>query len=290
MLARALQIQRSLYLVTAGLVAVAALRGAALPDNVQVALLIGGVALLGLPHGALDPLIMRSTGLARTNRQLGGFIALYATIASVAALLWWFAPVAALAVYLLMSIWHFRNDWRDELPALQRLLAAAATVGAPALFQPRAVSEIFQYLVFGADASVIAEATAVAGLCGIAGVVFSAARSIAKRLPLAVELLSLPLLAWFLPPILYFVVYFCALHSPRHLVETIAASKVSGQSMVVTGSVFTALAIAAGGLAYALIPGIDDRAALIGVVFIGLAALTVPHMILIETSKRWLRS
>lgn len=87
-----------------------------------------------------------------------------------------------------------------------------------------------------------------------------------------------------LPPLLYFVAYFCLLHSLRHLTTTLAllpdrtralagAARIMAASLLGAGA---ALALAIGGA------GADAGNAILGVVFIGLAALTVPHMLLVD--------
>jgi Brp/Blh family beta-carotene 15,15'-monooxygenase len=87
-----------------------------------------------------------------------------------------------------------------------------------------------------------------------------------------------------LPPLLFFVLYFCGLHSPRHLIQ--AARGVSPRLALATGALFTGRAIGAGSLAWLATPGPGIEAKLLRVTFVGLAALTVPHMLLIELGRR----
>ena len=91
-----------------------------------------------------------------------------------------------------------------------------------------------------------------------------------------------------LPPLIYFAVYFCALHSIRHFTATMSAVPNGRRALgvAVMLSVITTLAAL-----LALHLGITGTAAEtteqgIRVIFIGLAALTVPHMILVDRFRR----
>jgi Brp/Blh family beta-carotene 15,15'-monooxygenase len=90
---------------------------------------------------------------------------------------------------------------------------------------------------------------------------------------------------------MFFIVYFCGLHSVRHLREGFREEHGHGRRL-------TLLIVAAYTLAPLLMAGVflwatagtaslDDQ--LLRVVFIGLAALTVPHMALVTLGDRALR-
>ena len=55
------------YLAAAGLIVLLSLLGVELPERMQIWCLVLLVALVGIPHGALDPLVAYSSGLARTG-------------------------------------------------------------------------------------------------------------------------------------------------------------------------------------------------------------------------------
>jgi Brp/Blh family beta-carotene 15,15'-monooxygenase len=99
------------------------------------------------------------------------------------------------------------------------------------------------------------------------------------------ELVIMGAIFAFTPPLVGFAIYFCLVHTPRH-VRSILSSVSSGMSrrlMVSQAVLFTVASWVAGGLAFWLLLGAETaEAALMRVVFIGLAALTVPHMILVD--------
>jgi Brp/Blh family beta-carotene 15,15'-monooxygenase len=87
---------------------------------------------------------------------------------------------------------------------------------------------------------------------------------------------------------MYFAVYFCALHSIRHFTSTMRAvpngQRALGVAVVLSGIV-TLAAVAVTFLGPAG-PVADPTEQGIRVIFIGLAALTVPHMILVDRFRR----
>jgi hypothetical protein len=87
---------------------------------------------------------------------------------------------------------------------------------------------------------------------------------------------------------MYFAVYFCALHSIRHFTSTMRAvpngQRALGVAVVLSGIV--TLAAVAATLFGPAGPVADPTEQGIRVIFIGLAALTVPHMILADRFRR----
>ena len=283
---RAVRYQSEVYLVIAGLSGAAYLLGVEIPVTVQAGLLAGAVALFGLPHGALDPVVARTSGIVRSPAGFAAFLALYTVCAAVTAFVWLSAPLPALITFLLLSIWHFRNDWQSTLPPYGRIATATGVVAFPTMFYPGEVTDLFATLTFGADVSLLVDTLRLVGIAGLTGLLISAIRVARKQNRLALELVSIPVLAAILPPLLFFLVYFCALHSPRHMIGAIQSLNIETKVIVSTVLLFSGLAVTAAAYVYAWLPGADSLEAIVHVVFIGLAALTVPHMLLIERVER----
>ena len=275
------------YLAIAALAVASSLIGLVVPDGLQVALLVVAVSFLGLPHGALDPLIAHSAGLAVTPLGQARFMAIYLSQALATAFVWWLFPSAALGAFLLLSIWHFQGDWSDALEEWQGISVAAAIVTAPVVFHASAVEAIFTIVALGEPVSWLMLALQSIGLVALLATAATAAMIASRQPLLAVELISLPILAWSLPPLLFFVVYFCVLHSPRHVVGTLQKLQMSRGVVLLTAAAITAVTIILAAAAYTLIPEAQTAGGrALAVVFIGLAALTVPHMVLLERVQR----
>ncbi len=288
MIARARSVHRSVYiLIAAGALLVGDVSGITI--SAQIATMAALVALLGIPHGALDPVLAHESNIARTPRELARFLLLYVSLASLVVATWWAVPAMALAGFLFLSIWHFGGDWR-ELLNWQATSGAATVVCAPAVFHPVAVQDLFSMLLFGAEATWLIPLLQVLGAVALVGLAIAVPAVATKRPRVALELLTLPMLAWLLPPLLFFVVYFCCLHSPRHIIDSLAFVTVRRSVIVMTGLAMTALTVSAATAAFLLLPAAETATRMMVIVFVGLAALTVPHMLLIEQTNKALHA
>lgn len=263
-----------------------------IPFALQVGLLGAAVIVLGLPHGALDSWIAARAGLYR--RPLGwiGFNLAYVLLALAVVVFWWLSPLLALSLFLLISAWHFAADWRATLPLWQRLSAGLALLGMPAVFHPEAVAGIFMTLS-GGEAAALAEGLRIIGLAALAALVPVLLLTAHRRQYAAlIELALLPVLAAAAPPLLYFTLYFCLLHSPRHLRATLELAprrerRSLIRSLIAQASLYTLASLVLAALAAAIfLPAGSLSEQALRLVFIGLAALTVPHMLLMLWTER----
>ena len=248
-------------------------------ENVQTFALALGVALIGLPHGALDPLLAQRAGLLKDWRALVLFHAAYLGAAGLVLAFWLAAPVLALVIFLIYSAHHFAGDWLDK-PLAQRLAVGASILSLPAMFHVGPVDDIY-VLLSGEGARVVAQAQL--WLAPLWLLIISAAIIgflWQKRVWDGLELVVLLVGALFLPPLMFFLIYFCALHSPRHFLAIWRASADRRQAArIAVGYTIASLIIAMAAI-LAFGGAAEIVTSLQRVVFIGLAALTVPHMIL----------
>jgi len=158
----------------------------------------------------------------------------------------------------------------------------------PVALHPAETGRLFAWLLPGSEpASVAALLTAgqpataalalvlVLGLCGVAAV--------RRRWPIAAEVALLTAMFAALPPLLGFAVYFCFWHAPRHSLRVIADHHPGRLARGLTrfarsAAALTAATAVAAGLAWVLLaPTGGPGPAATRVLFIGLAALTLPH-------------
>lgn len=275
-------VETRLFLVSAAVATIATTLGAAALDAGDQLLFLAIPALLaGLPHGALDPVVARAAGVWTTPRGAVGFHLAYLALAAAVVGAWAIAPAASLGAFLLATAWHFSGDWRDAAGPLARVAAGLALVGFPAAARPEVVAELY-VLVAGPNAAAIADVQrATAPLVGaVLAVALATTWRNSRRV--AVEISVVAALALIAPPLLFFLVYFCALHSPRHLREGAALDGAARTAVVYS-------LIAAAGMAIVgalLAPRMGLDAAVARTVFVGLAALTAPHMLLVEAAQQ----
>ncbi|MEN1729758.1 MAG: Brp/Blh family beta-carotene 15,15'-dioxygenase, partial [Pseudomonadota bacterium] len=121
----------------------------------------------------------------------------------------------------------------------------------------------------------------------LAAVVVISVRHARSHTDTAFELSLIAAFAVLLDPWLFFVAYFCFLHSIKHARDVALGSGASTASVVLTASLFSILALVLiiSGVLLGLSPASVNQGLIQGF-FIGLAALTVPHMLLNEFAMR----
>lgn len=255
------------------------------PDRAVELVVLGGlVVVAGLPHGALDPLVARRAGLVDGPASSASYLGAYVVVAGVAAGLWLAFPEAGLVTFLMMSGWHFAGDWGD-LDRATRGLGGAFVIAGPVLFHPDEVAELFGALSTDGFATGLVETMRPVAVVAALALTALALRDVVRRRLRAVELVALVVAAWALPPLLFFVAYFCGLHSPRHIAEVLRGLAVRGRAALRVGAAFTLLTVVAVAPAALWLDGsVSDRT--VQIVFVALGALTVPHMITTRVADR----
>lgn len=240
------------------------------------------ILLLGVPHGALDPVFARNLPGVQGWMRWAGFWLGYLALAAGVVLLWQLTPAVFLLGFLAISAAHFSGDPAAGAPPLARLLHGGAPIVLPALLHGPEVGRLFTLLA-GADAAALAlpvlHALAWPWLATLGLVAAWQTRTDGLA---GLELASVGVLMALAPPLPAFTVFFCGMHSPRHILRT-AAYAGSPLRAVLLGCAGPMLLVAAGAAAaWWWLDGVAVEARVIQLVFVGLAALTVPHMALVE--------
>jgi len=272
----------------------------------KAAVLAALVAMLGLPHGAVDHLEGRTLLAPRVGRAWWlVFGALYVAAATVVVAAWLLWPPGLLVGFLLLAAGHFGAEDVAADPAaprgpprvLEAGLRGAIPVLGPVLFHPERTGELFAYLLPGSSAAGV-QAVLVPLAWGapvFAGALaaFAVIAWASGRRGTAVEVLALTVAVGVLPPLLAFVVYFCLWHAPRHTLTVAArlspADARHGLVRFTRAALPLTLMTAVAGAAVSWWLGSAAHAvpAVIATVFVGLAALTVPHVVLAALHARF---
>ena len=253
-------------------------------------LALGGVVLIGLPHGAFDGAIAACLGQANRPVAMIRFIILYVALAGLVVGLWLVFPVASLVGFLGITIVHFGlgdaragTGWFRYVQAVSHGGVVIAGISQSHRLE---VDVIFGYLI-GGDAAPVWMAIDVASvIIAVALAIYAWWAFWDARWRFGfLEAGLLILLFAAVPPLVGFALYFCCVHSVRHLWSVWTAVKAEfPRHMLFTGAMaFTLASWGAGAAAFWWCASfMMVESALLRVVFIGLAALTVPHMILVD--------
>ncbi len=281
---RAIQWQRRAFAVSALCLIVWTMADPKITIGWQLVALTALILLVGLPHGALDPLLARRVGLWKNARGLFGFLALYLLVTAVALAVWMVHPGLALAAFIALSALHFSNDWRGELGTAYRIAGGLAIVTLPPFFHTTEVKQLFTWLSTAQTADLLTDVSVILAPLVLAATLGGLLLTLKKHPQTSLELLAIIATSALLPPLLFFTLYFCAQHSPRHLIHVVSGMQPA--VITLTATALTAVAGLGGLLAFLLMPAAALEETVVRILFVGLAALTVPHMLLVAVATR----
>tara|TARA_B100000965_G_scaffold19023_1_gene14239 strand:+ start:1957 stop:2796 length:840 start_codon:yes stop_codon:yes gene_type:complete len=251
---------------------------------------LAGIVLIGLPHGALDGAVAMHLGLIDKFSSMARFVVIYIGLAGLVVGSWIIAPSLSLIVFLTISMLHFGAGDAKHGEGIMRFAEALAHGGLAIVgisqFHRSEVDEIFSYLI-NQDTTMVwlsINILTVAVIVAIIACVSQAAKDV-KWSATTLEFLILGVVYALVPPLLGFAIYFCLVHSARHfrqILTTIKAtvdfSNIKNQAIL-----FTTVSWIAAGIAFWMFADFADPGpTIMRITFIGLAALTVPHMVLID--------
>jgi Brp/Blh family beta-carotene 15,15'-monooxygenase len=253
-------------------------------------LAIAAILLLGVPHGGLDGAIARRAGWPSGLIPWLCFHLSYIGLAILVTALWWLFPLISLGVFLIISALHFgasdiADTGSDWLPWMAH--GGLICIAIPNL-QPNLVEPIFTVLVNADNTRLLMQAITNLFYPWVATVTLYCGYAYFQpqyRKPLG-GLLLLIALVYLLPPLISFAVYFCLWHSPGHMLRLWRSlEQAERRRSLEEAGFYTGAAWFAMGLAFYFLPG-SASSPLLQLTFIGLAALTLPHMLLVDFADR----
>ena len=253
------------------------------------------ILILGISHGALDNLKGKKLLYLFGYRSLFSFYFIYILISILIVFLWVFYPNTVLLLFLVVAAYHFGKE--DTVFSLKKkfimaeflyFLKGSAVIFAPLLFQREKTNEIFEILNFNVfESQLFTNQFLIIFLClsFLSSLIISNKKKADFKALMIMDFFSLIILNLFLTPVLAFTIYFCFLHSIRHSITLIFELDKSFRSGLkkfinkaipltfVTGVMFLITI-------YFLNSSYKLDEAIYKVIFIGLASLTFPHILL----------
>jgi beta-carotene 15,15'-dioxygenase len=273
--------------VTAGLIAVDHVH-ANLSNTLPAMIAALAIIIIGIPHGALDIEVAATRFGQSSTRAKIQITTAYLVAAMFMALLWFAMPPFALSLFLIISIVHFSTDWRTCVDPFLSLMVGWTLIALPALANLDAVGAIFSLLTGDQSGAVVADLLACSAVPAVLGsAVYIGLAFKQGRYRNATDLVCCLTAMAMLPPLISFALFFCCLHSPRHLLDAVRdAGKISLRQKALIAAAVTILAIGLGVLLFVL-DGTDSvDTNVIRTAFLLLSILTVPHFILEQLSDR----
>jgi len=250
---------------------------------------LGAVVFIGLPHGAMDGALAAHFGWMESKKKAVSFLLGYVAMAALVVGFWFVAPAISFIIFLAISMFHFGkgdvNSPNKQFTAIESLARGGIVIAGISQFHKVDADYIFQVLI-GSNTDLVwlfldAALAITIACCGIT----IAAKKGQERGKFFGEIAGLTLIFAILPPLVGFSIYFCLIHSVRHFtsMKAMLSDTISKLQITKTTVLFSAICWAVGLIILAQqSSNIGVEPALLQVIFIGLAALTVPHMMLVD--------
>ena len=253
------------------------------------------ILILGISHGALDNIKGKKLLKLLGYKSTVSFYLAYILISLLVIVFWLIFPNIVLFLFLVVASYHFGKE--DTVFVFKKnfftseclfFFKGSAVILAPLLLHKKETNEIFSILNFNVfESQVFSNQFLAVLLCLslLSSLYISNQKNTNFKLIMVMDFLSLIILNFFLKPVLAFTFYFCFLHSIRHSITLIAELDRSFKEGLkkfiskaipltfVTGVIFL-FAI------YFLNNFYKLDEAIYKVIFIGLASLTFPHILL----------
>ena len=246
------------------------------------------VTFFGLPHGALDTLVAKKNRIYSNFYGFSLFNLGYLSLASSIFFIWYLVPFLSLIIFLLISAWHFSEDWKNQLNTFQRTILGLNIINLPVFFYPNEVTIIYEILVDKVNILplISIQENLMYILFLLLGIVI--ARNTNNKL-LLFQITTIFLSSIFLSPLYYFISYFCFFHSIKNFHETVNELKTEKDKIMIFLIINTIITVIFGFFLFFFFLDGPITSKIVSMVFIGLASLTVPHMLLkisINNKKR----
>ncbi len=283
-----------------GFVLLTQIIGLALPSSVEVVILAFAVAVIGLPHGALDHAVGRKLLKSlKPASAYGVFFLSYLIVIAIVILGWFVSPMATVLCFFALSAWHFGLE-EDERPKLTKLnwLGVVARGGmviwVPAVFQGEQVASLLGMIIPGENSAIANEIVSVVRVCSpllfvLTAIDFVSPDTSSRAVHFSIkpkQADQLRVLGFFVlfsvaNPVVSFAIYFCGWHSIRgllHLKEQtdLPVNRIAGQLLPLSAAAIVLFSI---GFLFSLNQNIFSQAVL-QTVFVGLSAVAIPHLLL----------
>ena len=277
-----IQIQGLSFSLLAIVVALTLVLLAPTNPNVSLLILAALIFFFGVPHGALDPVFAQKILFLNSWQDWTKFVIAYLALSIAVVFIWWQLPLIFMGSFLLLSVMHFSRDLNDQVPKITRVLYGGSIIFLPTIFHFKEMQNLFSLIL---DADTGLQITSFLYLLAwpwLAGSLISIYFQFIKGWLFGLEILAVALLTTLASPLVSFTLYFCGMHSLRHILRTRAYSGLTLMKLGLVslapmlGVIFIAL------LAWFYLPELPNYERILRLVFVGLAALTVPHMLLID--------
>jgi len=269
--------------------------------NISTILCLLLIMIIGVSHGALDHLKGKKLLTILNIKKFYIFYLIYTLMALSVILIWTIVPAITLIVFLAVASFHFGKEdtqflinKNSNLNSLLYFFRGLLVIIMPLYFNFDETVTIFKMLLvdneqFYSGLSFIEKykiTEIVISLSALSSIILFLIEFNFKKFAIFLDFFSIIILNYYLSPLVAFTIYFCFLHSIRHAVslalEMDNTNLNNGFILFVKKAfpltVLTAIFCLMG--LYFLNNVYELNSAILKIIFIGLASLTFPHILL----------
>ena len=255
------------------------------------------IAFFGVPHGSLDALFAKKAFALITLRDWFKFVGLYLLISIGVLIFWLWLPTIFFILFLCFSALHFSDDISNIDSKIIRFLYGFNIILLPSILHSDQLALLYGYLIDNNDAIAVVSLMRPFAMTTILLTALITIGFYLKKQHIGsrqlLEISAVSLLLFIVKPLLAFTMYFCFMHSARHMVRAKFYFKDdSNKYFLLTLILPTLFVLIFCVSVFQLLPTQNVDENLIKVTFAALAALTFPHAFLLNKVGflKWLKS
>ena len=251
------------------------------------------ILTIGISHGSLDHIKGKKLIKYFGYKSMIIFYLGYLLIVVITILIWLVFPKLLLLLFLIVAAYHFGKEDSEFINQKEKFeliyfLKGSLIITSPLFFHKEETLAIFETLNFNISNNLIIsnEILFILILLSlVSGIILSLNKSFEARSLLLMDYLSILILNYFLNPIIAFTIYFCFLHSIRHsisLIRELNKNLKKGLPVFIKKALpLTILTIFGYVVSISILNNYNEfNETIYRVIFIGLASLTFPHILL----------
>ena len=251
------------------------------------------ILTIGISHGSLDHIKGKKLIKYFGFKSMTIFYLGYLFIGVITILIWLIFPKLLLFLFLIVAAYHFGKEDSEFINQKKKFeliyfLKGSLIITSPLFFHKEETLAIFETLNFYISNNLIISKDILfilILLSFVSGIILSLNKSFEVRSLLLMDYLSILILNYFLNPIIAFTIYFCFLHSIRHsisLIRELNKNLKKGLPVFIKKAFpLTILTILGYVLSISILNNYNEfNETIYRVIFIGLASLTFPHILL----------
>ena len=248
---------------------------------------------IGISHGSLDHIKGKKLLKILGFKSLAIFYISYVIVGLITIIIWLLFPKFLLFLFLIVAAFHFGKEDSDFISKNKNLeliyfFKGSLVIISPLLFHKNETLSIFKSLNFDISTNILINNEILylfIFLSFISNIILSLNKSFDIKSLLLMDFLSILILNYFLNPVLAFTFYFCFLHSIRHsisLIKEINTNLKKGLPIFIKKALpLTIISIFGYIFALYILNNYNElNDSIYKVIFIGLASLTFPHILL----------